>query len=176
MNSTTNRRGAVSSAVKSLAGVSLITALTGKAPAAFALPAAGPSPADTSPDPQFTVFIIPDGLQGPDGKMHDAVVPSNFVVAVGVPTTLKFVNYDSGKHSVTVDELGLDFEIAAGTRDAARNRVPTITMVPITVPQKGNYRWDCDLTCDGGGDHWAMSAGFAGDSQDGYMAGYIVAL
>ena len=176
MNSTANRRGAVGSAVKSLASVSLLTALAGKAPAVFAQPAAGPSPADTAPDTQFTVFIIPDGLQGPDGKMHDAFVPSNFVVGTGVPTTLKFVNYDGGKHTVTVDELELDFDIAAGTRDAARNRVPTITNVTITVPNKGNYRWDCDETCDGGADRWAMSAGFAGESQEGYMAGYIVAV
>ena len=176
MNISMNRRGAVGSAVTSLAGASLLIGLAGKATAAFAQPAADPSPADTSADVKYKVFILPDGLQGPEGKMHDAFVPSNFVVSAGVPTTIQFVNYDGGSHSVTVPSLGLDFDIAAGTRDAAKNRVPTITSVTLTVPEKGNYRWDCDETCDGGADHWAMGTGFAGDSQEGYMAGYIVAI
>lgn len=176
MNLSPNRRGAFTTALKSLAGASLVTALVPKVPAAFAESASGPSPADTSPDTQFTVFIMPDGLMGPDGKMHDAILPTNFVVSAGVPTVLKFVNFDGGTHSIVSDDLGLDIDVAAGTKDASGARVPTVTTATITVPAKGTYRWDCDLTCDGGADHWAMSAGFGGDSQEGYMAGRIVAL
>jgi hypothetical protein len=38
------------------------------------------------------------------------------------------------------------------------------------------YRWYCAVDCDTGGGHWAMTDGYDGKAQDGFMAGNIVVL
>jgi len=100
--------------------------------------------------------------------MHDAIIPSSVVFQSGVPTTLNVVNYDEGSHTITAPDLGLDLTIQPGGATQ-----PVTTTATLTFPQAGVYRWYCNLTCDGPS-HFAMSSGWAGPGQDGYMAGNIM--
>jgi plastocyanin len=122
------------------------------------------------------VFRGEEGVKGPDGKGHDAMVPASFVVKAGKPVTVNVINSDEGKHSITSKELELDQEIAAGKQLANDEIEPVATTFTFTAPNKGVYRWDCELTCDGGGGNWAMSNAYDGPSQPGFMAGNIVAI
>jgi plastocyanin len=116
----------------------------------------------------LTLYVLPGAVKGPDGGMHDAIVPSSVVIAAGVPTTLNIVNFDGGGHSITAPDLQLDLDVEKGDKSQ-----PVTTTATLTIAQAGVYRWYCDETCDGPS-HFAMSAGWDGPSQVGYMAGNFV--
>jgi plastocyanin len=121
------------------------------------------------------VFRGEQGIKAPDGNGHDAFVPSSFVLKAGVPTTLNIVNYDEGPHTITSPDLDLNLIINPG-KEVGDQVLPVTTTATITMPQAGVYRWYCALDCDGGGGKWAMSDGYDGKDQDGFMAGNIVVL
>jgi plastocyanin len=119
----------------------------------------------------ITVYIFPDSsrtVQGPDGRYHDVFIPSSFVLRAGEPVRLTVVNYDDMRHTITVPDLGLNIEIAAGT-DIPTGVAPTTTVYSFTPSKKGTFRWYCALPCD----DWAMASGLRGPGREGYMAGYI---
>ena len=116
----------------------------------------------------ISMYVMPGTLKGQDGAQHDAIVPSSVVFQSGVPTTLNIVNFDGGSHTLTSPDLGLNLTIEPGNATQ-----PVTTTATLTVPQPGVYRWFCALTCDGPS-HFAMSDGWDGPDQDGYMAGNIV--
>jgi Cupredoxin-like domain len=116
----------------------------------------------------ITMYLMPGSLKGPDGQLHDAVIPSSLVFQAGVPTTINVVNFDDGSHTITSPELGLDLTIQPGGEAQ-----PVTTTATLTFPQAGAYRWYCNLQCDGPS-HFAMSESWAGPGQDGYMAGNIL--
>lgn len=126
---------------------------------------------------QVTVYIFrgKQGILGPDGKGHDAFVPSSFVVKAGTPVTIDFINYDEGAHTLTAPKLNLNIMVKGG-QQVGNDVKPVTTTAQFTVPQAGTYRWYCALTCDAGGHGWAMEQGYAGPSKEGYMAGFIVAM
>lgn len=116
----------------------------------------------------LTLYMLPGAIKGPDGAMHDAMVPSSVVLQAGVPTTLNVVNFDGGGHSITAPDLALDLDISPGNKSQ-----PVTTTATLTINEPGVYRWYCDETCDGPS-HFAMSDSWAGPGQDGYMAGNFV--
>ncbi|HEV2357311.1 MAG TPA: hypothetical protein VGZ23_06835 [bacterium] len=124
-----------------------------------------------------TVYIFrgKTGILGPDGKGHDAFVPSSFVVTAGAPVAIDFINYDEGAHTLTAPKLNLNITIKGG-QQVGDDVKPVTTTAQFTVPKAGTYRWYCALTCDAGGHGWAMEQGYAGPSKEGYMAGFIVAM
>lgn len=73
--------------------------------AAAALLAGSPRAAPAAPAPQvITVYVFPDSMhviQSPDGKFHDAFVPSSFVLHAGTPVRLTIVNDDDMPHTIT---------------------------------------------------------------------------
>ena len=119
------------------------------------------------------IFRSEEGIKGPDGKGHDAFVPSSFVLQAGVATTLNIVNFDESAHIITAPDLGLGIPVSPGNVVSGAV-VPVTTTATITIPQAGVYRWYCSLDCDAGGGQWAMSDAFDGKAQDGFMAGNIV--
>ncbi len=121
------------------------------------------------------VFRGEQGITGPDGKNHDAFVPSSFVVKAGEPVQLSVINYDEGPHTITQLDLGLNISINPGNPQGD-DVLPVTTNATFTVPKAGVYRWFCAQPCDGGGGNWDMTADYAGMGQDGYMAGNIVAI
>ena len=160
-----------------LPGISLALALAGGAQAAGT-----GAPAVDSNDPNLfehiTVYVLPGemGFLGPDGKHHDTIAPSDFVLHVGVPVVFTVVNYDDGGHSITAPKLGVNIMIKPGTDIGKNGPVkPTITTYSFTPARAGEFHWNCDVMCDGPS-HWAMSAGFDGPGRDGYMAGWFKVL
>jgi plastocyanin len=121
------------------------------------------------------VFRGVQGIKGPDGKGHDAFVPSSFVVKAGAPVHLTIINYDEGAHTITSKELGLNIIIKGG-KEVGNTVEPVTTTASFTPSKRGTYRWYCALACDAGGGGWAMEQGYAGPSKEGYMAGFIVVL
>jgi plastocyanin len=113
--------------------------------------------------------------KGPDGKGHDSFVPSSFVLQSGVPTTFNIINYDDAPHTITSTDLGLNLLINPGDEVGGEVQ-PATTTATITIPQAGVYRWYCDSACDDDGGKWAMSDGYDGKGQDGFMAGNFVVL
>jgi hypothetical protein len=84
-------------------------------------------------------------------------------------------NCDERAHTITAPDLDMNLMIDAG--NAVGDDVQSVTTTAkITVPQAGVYRWYCAMDCDSGGGNWAMSTGFDGKDQDGFMAGNIVVL
>jgi len=126
---------------------------------------------------KITIYIFRgiQGIKGPDGKGHDAFVPSSFVVKTGVPITLEFINWDEGAHTLTAPDMGLNIMIKGG-KEVGGKVEPVTTTYTLTPAKKGTYRWYCALTCDAGGGGWAMQQGWSGPSKEGYMAGFIVVL
>ncbi len=155
--------------------------------AAITLMALMPAFAASTPAPANLTMVIMhsnklagvQGKPGPDGTMHDAFVPSDLVVQPGQKVNLTVINYDDGQHSLTFTELKMNLVAKGGTftKDASGKETgftPGVTHLSFTAPSKvGYYRWYCALPCDGP-THWAMSKGFDGNGQDGYMAGYLV--
>ena len=122
---------------------------------------------------QFVTLTIKDGLKfGPTKKtksgtsnMHDSYSPADFTVTAGVPVHLTVVNWDTGDHSLTAPELGVN-KVFPG---ASKEGVPSVTNFTFTVPKSGKYKWQCEIKCDGGMQSYAMT-------HDGYMLGYITAV
>ena len=128
-------------------------------------------------DEQLTIYVFRgvQGVKGPDGKGHDAVVPPSFVVKAGVPTHLQIINYDEGAHTITCADLSVNIQIAGG-KEVGGTVTPVTTTATITASKRGTYRWYCALACDAGAKGWAMEQGYGGPSKEGFMAGYIVVL
>jgi hypothetical protein len=140
--------------------------------------AVGPlSRASAAAQQQMTLYVFRgvQGILGPDGKGHDAIVPPNFVVKAGVPVQLTIINYDEGAHTITCKDLGLDIQIKGG-KEVGKNVEPVTTMASFTPAKKGTFRWYCALACDAGQHGWAMEQGYAGPGKEGYMAGFIVVM
>ncbi|HYM68444.1 MAG TPA: hypothetical protein VEZ44_02535 [bacterium] len=138
---------------------------------------AGPLNRASAADQQMTMYVFRGvtGILGPDGKGHDTIVPSNFVVKLGVPVHLSIINYDEGAHTITAKDLGLDIQIKGG-KQVGTNVEPVTTTASFTPSKKGTFRWYCSLACDAGGHGWAMEQGYAGIAKEGYMAGFIIVM
>lgn len=126
---------------------------------------------------QVTLYVFRGemGIKGPDGKGHDAFVPSSFVVKAGVPVKLTVINYDEGSHTITAPDLGLNLVVKPGHVQGSEVQ-PVATTFTFTLNQKGVYRWYCAVACDAGGGGWAMTSSYDGPDQDGFMAGHIVVI
>jgi len=137
----------------------------------------GAAPANAAAGQSMTIYIFGGSqkIMGPDGKPHDTVVPANFVVKAGTPVTVTVINYDEGPHSITAPDLKLDATIKGG-HEVGTKVEPVSTTFTFTPTKKGNFRWYCKLPCDAKHNYWAMSQGFGGPGQEGYMAGEIVVL
>jgi hypothetical protein len=61
-------------------------------------------------------------MSGIDSLVHDAVLPSSWVVKKGQTFTLTVINYDGGRHTITSHTLGLSIIIAAGKEDPATKK------------------------------------------------------
>lgn len=125
----------------------------------------------------ITVNVIPGAItmSGMDSKMHDAVLPSSWVVKKGQTFTLTAINYDGGKHSITAPTLGLSFVIAAGKEDPTTKKVtPTTSTTTFVATKAGAFHWYCAFPCDGP-THLGMEIkGNDGRGYDMIMAGTIV--
>ncbi len=164
MKATMSRRKLLRVGVASTTGASALLAVLGTQ-LAFGQQAGTQLPDAGGP---ITMYVMPGALKGPDGGMHDAIVPSSVVIQSGVPTTLNIVNFDDGSHTISSPDLGLNLTINPGGATQ-----PVTTSATLTIPQAGVYRWFCALTCDGPS-HFSMSDDWAGSGQDGYMAGNLV--
>ena len=124
----------------------------------------------------WTVLIFrgAEQIKASDRKGHDAFVPSNFVVKKGEATTVTFVNEDDGPHTLTSPELGVNIEILPGRLNADKSVTPVNTSATVTATKTGAFRWYCATPCDAAQDGWAMTEGWDGVDQSGFMAGYIV--
>jgi plastocyanin len=122
------------------------------------------------------VFRGETGIKGPDGKGHDAFVPSSFAVKSGSRVTVTVVNYDEGLHSMTAPGVGLDASITGGKALSNGKIGPVTTHFTFTPTTKGTFRWYCKIPCDKGANYWAMEPGYDGPSENGFMAGYIVVI
>jgi plastocyanin len=174
MNATFSRRQALRIGLISTTGATALLTVLGSG-LAFGQQAGGQSSDASSSTLSVYIFPSEQGIKGPDGKGHDSFVPSSFVLHSGVPTTLNIINYDEGLHTITAPDLGLNLMITPGS-SVGDEVQPVTTTATVTVPQAGVYRWYCAMDCDGGGGNWAMSNGFDGKDQDGFMAGNIVVL
>jgi len=114
------------------------------------------------------------GIKGPDGKPHDIMIPTNFVIKAGVPVTLTVVNYDEGPHSITASDLDLNLIMKGGIEQKDGTVTPVTTTFNFTAEKTGVFRWYCALPCDEKHGAWDMTPSFDGPGQDGFMAGYIV--
>ncbi|MDE3025661.1 MAG: cupredoxin domain-containing protein [Acidobacteriota bacterium] len=127
------------------------------ASAASATATAGSAPTQE----RVTVLVKSDSehaRKGPDGKWHDAFLPADFVLKAGRKTTVTFLNYDTGMHSLVAPGLNLNVLIPA-----AKGGKPGRASITLTVPKAGSYDWWCGSPCDS----WAMT-------HNGYMRGSIV--
>jgi plastocyanin len=167
MSGTISRRKVLRLGVTSTTGAAALLSVLGSG-LAFGQAQAGAS---------VTTYILrgAQGIKGPDGKGHDAFVPSSFVLQAGVPTTFTVINYDGAPHTITSRDLGLNLPINPGN-PVGDDVQPVTTTATITIPQAGVYRWYCDAECDDDGGKWAMSDGYDGKAQDGFMAGNFVVL
>lgn len=130
-------------------------------------------PGDAPVADHVVISVLPHSLPGPDGKRHDAFMPSNLVLRAGAEATLVIVNYDDMAHSMTAPELGLNITIPAAKETADGTVTPSVTTYAFTPGKKGTFRWFCAIPCDGSAGGWAMTPGFDGPGRDGYMAGYF---
>lgn len=109
-----------------------------------------------------SLTILPGGRLGSDGKMHDTYTNPNFTVVQGVPVKLTVYNYDSGNHTLTNSDLGLNLQ----AKPSPKNGVPGVTTVTFTPTKAGDFKWQCMDPCDGENNDWSMT-------QVGYMEGTI---
>ena len=116
---------------------------------------------------QFVTLTIKDGLHyaAVDKQLHDSYSPADFTVTAGIPIHFTVVNWDTGSHSMTGLEIGLN-KVFPG---ASKEGVPSVTNFTFTVPKAGKYKWQCEIKCDGGMKSFSMT-------HDGYMVGYITAV
>jgi len=158
-----------------------VTACGGASQAAApaAAPAAASTPGDTSSygTNAITLNVIPHAItmSGVDSAMHDAVLPSSWVVKQGETFTVTAINYDGGPHTITAPTLGLNFVIAAGKEDPTTKKVTPVTSTTTFVATKaGVFHWYCNVPCDGPS-HLGMEVkGNNGRGYDTIMAGEIV--
>jgi plastocyanin len=156
--------------------VSRAQALTGAAMVLGAIALNGPeSEAATGQKVTMYVFRGKEKIMGPDGKSHDAIVPSDIVTKAGEPVTVTVVDYDESPHSITCPELGLDQTIKAG-KQVGQEVQPVSTTFTFTANKPGVYRWHCKYPCDMGAKMWAMGAGYGGPDKEGFMSGRIIVL
>lgn len=165
--------------MKTLARTTLLLALAG-----LTLTVLAPAFADGTPQPvTITMYAfgnhLPSGAPskpGPDGNLHDMLVPSDMVVQPGQKVTVNVINFDDMPHSITAPELGLNVIVQGGTAASEDGPVtPATTTFTFTAPDKsGVYRWFCALPCDDEANNWDMAKSFDGQDQDGYMAGYVI--
>lgn len=168
-------------ALTALAVASLgLTACGGATGAAAPAPAvASAAKGDTSSygTNAITVNVIPGSItmSGVDSQMHDAILPSSWVVKKGQTFTLTAINYDGGQHSITSPALGLNFVIAAGKENPTTKKVtPTTTTTTFVAAKAGDFHWYCAFPCDGP-THLGMEIkGNNGRGYDSIMAGEIV--
>ena len=131
-------------------------------PVAAKAPAAAVAPAATKP---IDVKILGAYKLASDGKKHDAFTKTEFAVKVGQPLTLRVDNTDDVDHSITAPSAGVNIITKPGTH--------TYTLI---VHSAGKFQWYCMIPCDAKAAGWAMTPNKNGEpSQDGYMAGYVVA-
>jgi plastocyanin len=123
---------------------------------------------------EATMYGSKLGIKAPDGKPHDILIPTNFVIKAGVPVTLTVVNYDEGPHSITAPDIDLNLIMKGGKEQKDGSVIPVTTTFNFTVNKKGVFRWYCALPCDEKHGSWDMTPSSAGPGQDGFMAGYIV--
>lgn len=158
-----------------------VTACGGASQAAapVAAPAAASTPGDTSSygTHAITLNVIPHAItmSGVDAAMHDAVLPSSWVVKQGETFTVTAINYDGGPHTITAPDLNLIFVIAAGKEDPTTKKVTPVTSTTTFVATKaGVFHWYCNVPCDGPS-HLGMEVkGNNGRGYDTIMAGEIV--
>jgi plastocyanin len=114
-------------------------------------------------------------MSGVDKDMHDAILPSSWVVKQGQLFTVNVINYDGGPHTITSPELGIDFQIKAGIEDQTTKVVTPVTSTfTFTATKTGDFHWYCNLPCDGP-THLGMEVtGNNGKGYDSIMAGEIV--
>lgn len=156
---------------------STIIAATCAIAAALATPAFASQPTARTVNHQ-TMYLL-RGAQsqpGPDGKGHDAILPANLVLKAGQPVELTIINYDEGPHTITSDQMNLNIMVKPGRQQADGSVKPVTTRYKFTPTNKGVFRWDCRLPCDKGGNFWAMSKGYGGMGQEGFMSGYFVVM
>ena len=160
-------------------GVTACGGATGAAAPAAAAPAAAKASGNTSSygTNAITVNVIPGSItmSGMDSKMHDAILPSSWVVKKGQTFTLTAINYDGGQHSITSPGLKLSFIIAAGKENPTTKKVtPTTSTTTFTAVTAGAFHWYCAMPCDGP-THLGMEAkGNDGRGYDMIMAGTIL--
>jgi plastocyanin len=145
--------------------------------AAVSLQSAGAA-SSASGQQQLTMYIFRGvtHIKGPDGKSHDTVVPSNFVVKAGTTVQVKVINNDEASHSITAPALGLDQTIKPGKETGPEQVTPVTSTFTFTAKKKGVYRWYCKVPCDHKANLWAMGPGYSGPSKEGFMAGFIVVI
>jgi plastocyanin len=141
----------------------------------------------SAPAKSIALSMKPDAKRGPDGKTHDAVLPTaDLTVKAGQTVRLTIYNYDDMPHSFTspglasgaaippsmqqlqgtpqdlkvmpMPGMGVDKTIPGGT-----DKAPSKTVIAFTAPSKpGTYIWYCRLPCD----PFSMA-------HDGYMQGRV---
>lgn len=87
---------------------------------------------------------------------------------------LTVISYDDSDHSISAPELQLNITVKGGKKVGSQVQ-PATTTASFTVAKAGTYRWYCALQCDDPS-HWAMDQGYAGQSKEGDMAGFIVVM
>jgi heme/copper-type cytochrome/quinol oxidase subunit 2 len=113
---------------------------------------------------QYEYMTIKDGLQfsSEDGKMHDSYSPADMTVQAGIPVQVTVENFDTGSHSLSSPELGLNGMIKGATKKGEA----AVTTFTFTPTKAGKYHWTCMIPCDSEASGWAMT-------HDGFMAGNI---
>lgn len=173
-----------------LAGLSLVAVVAAVAALVVSPASAATKKPRASKAQQLTLYVFrgKEAVPGAaDSKGHDTMVPSTFAVKVGVPVEVTVINYDEGPHTITAPDLGLNAMIKPGTEfttppknagatELLNEVVPGVTHFTFTAKKAGVFRWHCALPCDAGQNGWAMSSDRNGSGQQGFMAGYIVAV
>jgi heme/copper-type cytochrome/quinol oxidase subunit 2 len=163
------------SAIRLLVGAAAALALLLAVGATVSLQRAGAA-SSRSGTQQLTVYVFRgvQHIKGPDGRSHDTMVPSNFVVKAGVPVQVTVINNDEMPHSITAPTFGLDQMIKPGKTTGPEQVKSVTTTFTFTAKKKGVFRWYCKIPCDHKANLWAMGPGYSGPSKEGFMAGFIV--
>ena len=155
------------------------TTATPSAPAGAVAKPAAATTGDTSSEGTnaITVQVRPGSItmSGVDKAMHDAILPSSWVVKEGQKFTLTAINYDGGPHSITSPALGLSFTIAAGKENKTTKVVtPTTSTTTFTATKTGPFHWYCAFPCDGPSHLGMEIKGNDGRGYDTIMGGTII--
>jgi plastocyanin len=125
------------------------------------------SPSAMASDQAANVYItVESGSKlGSDGKKHDAFINGDIKITQGQKVTLHFYNYDSGEHTYTSADLGLNVKVKGSTKEGE----PMETTFTFTPDQVGSFAWMCTDPCDTESAQWSMT-------HDGFMKGHITVL